>query len=380
MLILTEEQKLIRNSAREFAEKEVKPFVMEMELNHKYPTHLVKRMGELGFIGLPHDEAYGGLGGSWTTYGIVLEEISKVSNTLGLLLVLETVMCGIPVAVGGNLEQKRKWLQPNFEGKTILAVSMTEPAGAFNYVDFQSRAVLDGDEWVINASKIFTTGAGQADTYIVGCMTSDSFDPAANTGISLFVVPADTPGVEVGHIENKLGWNGSSTGGMYYRNVRVPKENMIGELGKGTQYIDAMAVLECMLNGPMALGAAESCFEKTKKYTKERMQQGKSLFETHQVTRHKLAKMFIEIESLRAFTYSVCAMQDNNVFCVPLQFGLKVKAAQVLEYIGSEAIALHGGNGVVIENGIESYYRDAKVNSIGGGASNILTDVVTLFL
>lgn len=376
MLILNEEQELIRNTAREFAEKEVKPFVMEMELHHKYPAHLVKRMGELDFIGLPHDEAYGGLGGSWKTYGLVLEEISKVSNTLGLLLVLETVMCSIPVAVGGTLEQKRKWLQPNFEGKEILAISMTEPTGAFNYADFQSRAELDGEEWVLNASKIFTTGAGQADTYIVGCMTSDSFDPATNTGISLFAVPANTPGVEVGHIENKLGWNGSSTGSMYYKNVRVPKGNLIGEVGKGTQYIDAMAVLECMCNGPMGLGAAEAVFEKTRKYTKERMQMGKSLFDSHQVTRHKLAQMHLEIESLRSFTYSILDKQDNKVFCVPLQFGLKVKAAQVLEYVASEAIALHGGNGVVIENGVESYYRDAKVNAIGGGASYTLTDVV----
>ncbi|MGG0717025.1 acyl-CoA dehydrogenase family protein [Robertmurraya massiliosenegalensis] len=379
MLVLNEEQELMRNIAREFAEKEVKPFVLEMELNNKYPAHLVKRMGELGFIGLPHDESYGGLGGQWTTYSIVLEEISKVSNTLGLLLVLETVMCGVTVAAGGTLEQKQKWLKPNFDGEKILAVSMTEPVGGFNYPEWQSRAVQDGDEWVLNAAKIFTTGAGQADYYIVGCMTSD-FDPATNTGLSVFVVPANTPGVEVGHIENKLGWHGSSSGSMYYRNVRVPKENLIGEVNMGANFVNAMAPLECMLNGPMNLGAAEAAYEKVKTYTKERNQLGKSLYDTHQVIRHKLAKMYMEIESLRSFTYSTVAMQDEEQFCLPQQFALKIKGAEVLQYVANEAIQMHGGNGVVVENGVESCYRDAKVNAIGGGSNDTLLDMVTTMI
>jgi len=376
MWYMNEDRELIRNAAREFAEKEVKPFVSEMEFKDTYPRHLVKRMGELGFTGIPYPESYGGGGSDWTTFGIVVEEIAKVSTTLSLILLLNTCMTAIPIAELGTREQKLKWLQPCLAGDYNLAIAITEAVGIFNFPEFQTRAVLDGDEWVINGGKIFTSSAGESNFYVLVTLTSD-FDPATGSGITYFIVPAAAPGFEVGHIENKLGWHGSKTGQTYFRNIRLPKENQIGEIGGGYPATLKWAAFECLGFGSMCLGSAEAAYEKAVKYTKERMQMGKSLYDTHQVVRNQLAKIYMEIETLRGLTYSTWAMVDKGIDCMAQMYAVKVKAAQIQEYVTSEAMVLLGGNGVVRENDIERHFRDAKVNAIGGGSVNTLTDLIS---
>ncbi len=379
MWYMNEDRELIRNAAREFAEKEVKPFVAEMESNDRYPRQLVKRMGELGFTGLPYPETYGGTGSDWTTFGIVVEEIAKVSTTLALILLLNTCMAGIPIFESGTHEQKLNFLKPCFAGDYNLAIAITEPVGIFNFCDFQTRAVLDGDEWVINGGKIFTSSAGQADYYVLATLTAD-FDPAAGTGLTYFVVPGTASGFEVGHIENKLGWHGSKTGQTYYKNIRLPKEYQIGEIGQGYPVTLKWAAFECLGFGSMCLGSAETAYEAAAKYTKQRMQMGKSLFETHQVVRNTLAKMYMEIEALRCLTYGTWAMVDQGIDCMAQMYAVKVKAAQIQEYVTSEAIVLLGGNGVVNENDVERHFRDAKVNAVGGGSVGTLTDVISVMI
>jgi len=376
MWYMNEDRELIRNAAREFAEKEIKPFVSEMEFKDTYPRHLVKRMGELGFTGIPYPESYGGGGSDWTTFGIVVEEIAKVSTTVSLILLLNTCMTAIPIAELGTHEQKLKWLQPCLAGDYNLAIAITEAVGIFNFPEFQTRAVLDGDEWVINGGKIFTSSAGESDFYVLVTLTSD-FDPATGSGITYFIVPAAAPGFEVGHIENKLGWHGSKTGQTYFRNIRLPQENQIGEVDGGYPATLKWAAFECLGFGSMCLGSAEAAYEKAVKYTKERIQMGKSLYDTHQVVRNQLAKIYMEIETLRGLTYSTWAMVDKGIDCMAQMYAVKVKAAQIQEYVTSEAMVLLGGNGVVRENDIERHFRDAKVNAIGGGSVNTLTDLIS---
>ena len=375
MWYMNENRELIRNAAREFAEKEIRPFVREMEVNDTYPRELVRRMGQLGFTGLPYPESDGGAGSDWTTYGIVVEELAKVSTTCAIVLLLNTCMTAIPVADLGNKEQKDKFLRPCFNGDANLAIAITEPAGIFNIPEHQTRAVKDGDEWVINGAKIFTSSAGQADYYVLTTLTSD-FDANYN-GLTYFVVPGNAPGVEVGHIENKLGWHGSKTGQTYFRNVRLPKENQIGEVGMGWGVTLKWAAFECLGFGAMCLGSAEAVYELARNYTKQRIQMGQSLFDAHQMVRTQLAKMYLEIESLRSLTFATYALVDQKIDCMPQMFAVKIKAAEVQEYVASQALVLMGGNGVVEENDAERHFRDAKVNAIGGGSVNTLTDLVS---
>ena len=375
MWYMTEDRELIRSTAREFAEKEVAPFVAQMEKG-EYPIHLVKRMGQLGLTGLPWPESMGGSGNQWVTYGIVMEEICKVNAALGLIMLLNTAIAGGPIALAGTPEQQSKWIKPCFAGDVNIALSMTEPSGIFNFPDYQSRAVKDGNDWIINAAKIFTTSAGHSDIYVACAMTSD-FDPATYGGLSMFVVPADTPGFKVGHIEHKLGWNGSATGETFYSNCRVPDANRIGPVGGGVPILLQVSAWECMCFGAMCLGGAEAVYDKAVKYTKERLQMGKSLFVSHQVLRNKLAELWLEIETLRGYTYMVMEMVDQGKPCMPLQFAAKIKGAAVMERVCSEAMVLFGGNGVIVEYDIERFYRDAKVNAIGGGSVASILETVS---
>ncbi|MDR1118591.1 MAG: acyl-CoA dehydrogenase family protein, partial [Bifidobacteriaceae bacterium] len=200
---MNEERELVRQAAQEFVEKEVKPQLASMEIEHKYPHQLVRRMGELGYSGWIYKKEVGGEDGDWVTFGLILEEIGKVSTTLGVLLMLQSTLCSSSIALGGTPEQVEKWIKPVFEGKKIMAVSHTEPVGITQVPRFQSRARFDAEtnEWVISAHKIFTTGAGEADIYVVDALTSD-FDFKTGKGLSQFVVSADTPGVSAGHLEN----------------------------------------------------------------------------------------------------------------------------------------------------------------------------------
>jgi butyryl-CoA dehydrogenase len=375
MWYLNEERELVRQAARDFAEKEVRPRVASMELEHKYPTDLVKRMGELGFSGYIYKPEVGGSGGDWVTFGLIYEEIAKVSTTMGVLLMLQSTLCSSGLALSGTPEQVEKWIKPVFEGKKVMAVSHTEPVGIMQVHRFQSRARFDEatNEWVINAAKIFTTGAGEADIYVVDALTQD-FDPKTGKGLDQFVVSADTPGVRAGHIENKLGWNGSSTGAMYY-DCRVPADQRIS--GEGAEQAGPW---EALTFGPMSLGAAEGAYEKALAYVKERKQDDGTLYSNHQVIRHSLGRMWLAIENFRDYVYSTLEQYDRGAFIGPRAFGMKILGAELMQYVGKEAVMICGGQGVVNENGLELVYRDGLVNAIGGGSNYTFLDILSMMV
>jgi butyryl-CoA dehydrogenase len=333
----------------------------------------------LGLIGVVYPEEYGGLGGDWITKLLITEELSKGSPTLNIAIGAHSSLAGGVLNLLGTPEQKQKYLIPAVKGEQILALASTESAGCFNMAEFQSRAVLDGDEWVINGNKIFITNIGVADTYIVTARTADHYDHITRKGFSMFIVEKDTPGFEVGKIEHKLGWNGSNTGTLYFKNCRVPKGSLLGPLHDSVGAFALSACDEYMSCGAVGLGIAEACYDKALKYTKERIQQGKSLYEAYQVIRHKFARMATEIECLRALAFNTAAIRDTGTYPLALARMCKVKGYETSMLCANEAVQVFGGLGVVRETGVERYLRDARLLGIAGGAIEVLFDQIMMF-
>jgi alkylation response protein AidB-like acyl-CoA dehydrogenase len=374
-----EERELMRNVAREFVEKEVLPVSLEMDMKEEYPLHLFRRAGELGLIGVVYPEEFGGLGGDWVTKLLITEELSKGSPTLNIAIGAHSSLAGGALNLLGTPEQKHKYLTPAVKGEQILALASTEAAGCFNMGEFQSFAYLDGDEWVINGSKIFITNIGVADTYIVTARTADHYDHVTRKGFSMFIVEKDNPGLELGKFENKLGWHGSNTGPVYFKNCRVPKENLLGPLHDSVGAFALSACDEYMSCGAVGLGIAEACYDRALAYTKERMQQGKSMYEAHQVIRHKFARMATEIECLRALSFNTAAIRDTGTYPLALARMCKTKGYETAMLCANEAVQLFGGLGVVRETGVERYLRDARLLGIAGGAIEALFDQINMF-
>lgn len=379
MWFMNEERELIRNIAREFVEKEVIPVTQELDMNDEYPRHLFRRAGELGLIGVVYPKEYGGLDGDWVTKMLITEELCKGSPTLNVVIGAHSSLAGGVLNLLGTHEQKEKYLTPAVKGEQILALASTESAGCFNMEEFQTRAYLDGDEWVINGTKIFITNIMVADTYIVTARTAEQYDPVTRKGFSMFIVEKDTPGLEFGKIENKLGWHGSNTGPVYFKNVRVPKENILGPLHESVGAFALSACDEYMSCGAAGLGIAEACYEKDLAYAKSRMKKGKSLYDNYQVIRHKFARMATEIEALRALTFGTAMIRDTGVYPLALARMCKTKGYETAMLCANEAVQIFGGLGVVRETGVERFFRDARLFGIAGGSIEPLFDQINMF-
>jgi butyryl-CoA dehydrogenase len=379
MWFMNEERELMRNVAREFVEKEVMPVSLELDMNEEYPLHLFRRAGELGLIGVVYPEEYGGLGGDWITKLIITEELSKASPTLNIAIGAHSSLAGGVLNLLGTPQQKQKYLTPAVKGEQILALASTESAGCFNMGEFESRAILEGDEWVINGSKIFITNIEVADTYIVTARTAEHYDHITRKGFSMFIVEKGTPGLEFGKVENKLGWHGSNTGPVYFKNCRVPKENLLGPLHESVGAFALSACDEYMSCGATGLGIAEACYDRALKFTKERIQQGKSLYDAYQTIRHKFARMATEIECLRALSYNTAAIRDTGTYPLALARMCKTKGYETAFFCANEAVQVFGGLGVVRETGVERYLRDARLLGIAGGAIEALFDQINMF-
>lgn len=374
MYYLTEERQLMINITKEFMEKEAKPLVMEYERTEKFPFELYKRAGELGLLGIPFPEKHGGLGSDWTTFALVIEEIGKVMPILAIAIGSSSVLAGGLVETAGSPEQIEKFMIPACKGDIIFAGAFTEATGGSNFFEMQGNAVQDGDDWVINSNKLLITNAGgAADVYLVLVRTGE-LDPATATGFSFFFVEKDRPGFTTAPPEIKMGFHGSNSGSVTLKNVRVPKENLLGKAGDGLKYLVVNSPDEFMLAGALCLGMAEGAYDMALKYSMERMQMGKSMFDNFQVTRHKLANMNMEIEALRDFIYMTYDLRDRGIIPKDRSRMLKIKGSKVAEYVAAEAIQLHGGVGVVKGTGVERFWRDAKINQIAGGSIEALND------
>ena len=370
---LTKEQELVRQMVRDFAVNEVKPIAAEIDVTERFPMENVKKMGELGMMGIPFPTEFGGAGGDVLSYILAVEELSKVCATTGVILSAHTSLCASLINENGTPEQKEKYLRDLCTGNKIGAFGLTEPGAGTDAAGQQTTAVLDGDNYILNGSKIFITNGGVADTFIVFAMTDKS---KGTKGISAFIVEKGFPGFSIGKKEDKLGIRASSTTELIFENCVVPKENLIGREGKG--FGIAMKTLDGGRIGiaAQALGIAEGAYEEAVKYMKERKQFGRSL-SAFQGLQWMVAEMSTKIEAARFLVYKAAWLKENKQPYSIDAARAKLYAAEVAMDVTTKAVQLFGGYGYTKEYPVERMMRDAKITEIYEGTSEVQKMVIS---
>ena len=366
------EHQMLRQMLREFAETEVKPLAMEIDEMERFPEETVVKMVKAGFMGIPFKKEYGGEGGDYVGYAMAVEELSRCCATTGVVLSAHTSLGAAPVAEWGTEEQKQKYLVPMAKGEKIGAFGLTEPNAGTDAAGQQTTAVLDGDHYILNGSKIFITNAGYAQTYIVMAMTDKS---KGTKGISAFIVYADTPGFSFRPKEKKLGIRGSATAELIFENCRIPKENLLGKEGGGFKV--AMKTLDGGRIGiaAQALGIAQGALDATIEYTKERKQFGRAIA-AFQNTQFQIADMATKIEAARLLVYKAAWNKSNGLPYSKEAAMAKLYAAEVAMEVTTKAVQLHGGYGYTREYEVERMMRDAKITEIYEGTSEVQRMVI----
>ena len=369
---LTREQELVRQMVREFAVNEVKPIAAEIDETERFPMENVKKMAELGMMGIPFPKELGGAGGDVLSYIVAVEELSKVCGTTGVIVSAHTSLCASLIYENGTPAQKEKYLVPLAKGEKIGAFGLTEPGAGTDAAGQQTTAVLDGDNYILNGSKIFITNGGVADTFIVFAMTDKS---QGTRGISAFIVEKDFPGFSIGKKEDKLGIRASSTTELIFENCIVPKENLIGKEGKG--FGIAMKTLDGGRIGiaAQALGIAEGAYEEAVKYMKERKQFGRPL-SAFQGLQWMIAEMETKIEAAKLLVYKAAWLKQNKLPYSVDAAKAKLFAAEVAMEVTTKAVQIHGGYGYTKEYPVERMMRDAKITEIYEGTSEVQKMVI----
>ena len=370
---LTKEQEMVRNVMKEFAENEVKPLAAEIDETERFPRETVEKMAKYNMLGIPFPQQYGGAGGDEIAYAIAVEEISRVCATTGVILSAHTSLGCWPIYKYGTEEQKQKYLVPLVKGEKLGAFGLTEPGAGTDAAGQQTTAVLDGDNYIVNGSKIFITNGGQADVYIIFAMTDKS---QGTRGISSFIVEKDFPGFSIGKIEDKMGIRGSSTAELIFQDCIVPKENLLGKEGKG--FGIAMSTLDGGRIGiaAQALGIAEGALDRTVEYVKERKQFGRAIG-AFQNTQFQLANMATQCEAAKLLVYNAAdAKKKKDVYSVEAAKA-KLFAAEVAMDVTTKAVQLHGGYGYIREYEVERMMRDAKITEIYEGTSEVQRMVIS---
>ena len=370
---LTKEQELVRQMVRDFAVNEVKPIAAEIDVTERFPMENVKKMGELGMMGIPFPAEFGGAGGDVLSYILAVEELSKVCATTGVILSAHTSLCASLINENGTPEQKEKYLRDLCTGNKIGAFGLTEPGAGTDAAGQQTTAVLDGDNYILNGSKIFITNGGVADTFIVFAMTDKS---KGTKGISAFIVEKGFPGFSIGKKEDKLGIRASSTTELIFENCVVPKENLIGREGKG--FGIAMKTLDGGRIGiaAQALGIAEGALDEAIKYMKERKQFGRPIA-AFQGLQWMIAEMSTKIEAARFLVYKAAWLKDNKQPYSIDAARAKLYAAEVAMEVTTKAVQLFGGYGYTKEYPVERMMRDAKITEIYEGTSEVQKMVIS---
>lgn len=370
---LTTEQRLIKQMVKSFALNEVKPIAAEVDETERFPMENVKKMGEIGMMGIPFDKKYGGAGGDVLSYILTVEELSKVCATTGVIVSAHTSLGAGAINDFGTEEQKQKYLVPLAKGEKIGAFGLTEPGAGTDAAGQQTVAVLDGDNYVLNGSKIFITNGGVADTFVIFAMTDKK---QGTRGISAFIVEKDFPGFSIGKVEDKLGIRGSSTTELIFENCIVPKENLIGKEGKG--FGMAMKTLDGGRIGiaAQALGIAEGAYEEAIKYMKERKQFGRNLG-AFQGLQWMIAEMDTKIEAARHLVYKAAWLKQNKLPYSVEAARAKLFAAEVAMEVTTKAIQIHGGYGYTKDYPVERMMRDAKITEIYEGTSEVQKMVIS---
>ena len=362
------EQQMVKKMLKEFAENEIAPISAEIDEKAEYPYETIAKLAELGVMGMPFPESYGGAGTDYLTYIMAVEEISKVDAAHGVIVQTHNALCCWPIFTYGTEEQKQKYLPNLLSGKHLGAFGLTEPNAGTDAAGTQTKARLDGDEWELDGSKIFISGGGIADVYIIMAMTDKS---KGTKGISAFIVEKGTPGFTAPKHENKMGIRGSIAAELVFEECRIPKENLLGQEGKGFKV--AMSSLDVGRLGiaAQALGIAQGAFDETVKYMKQRKQFGRSL-DKFQALSFEMASMKVKIDGARYLLYDACNRRDRGLPSSVAAAEAKLACSEAASYVTNKAVQFHGGYGYIKDYPVERMYRDAKITEIYEGTSEVM--------
>ncbi|WP_047150744.1 acyl-CoA dehydrogenase [Aneurinibacillus tyrosinisolvens] len=375
-LFFTEEQEMMRRMVRDFAQNEIAPQVEKMEETDEFPLELIRKMGEYGLMGIPVPEQWGGAGADFLSYILAINEISKVSATVGVILSVHTSVGTNPILYFGSEEQKKKYVPKLASGQYIGAFALTEPGAGSDAAGLRTSAVKKGDKYILNGSKVFITNAGAADVYVTFAVTDSS---KGTKGISAFIVEKNTPGFTIGKKEKKMGLHGSSTCELIFDNAQVPVENLLGEEGQG--FTIALANLEVGRIGIAAqgLGIAEGALGHAVAYAQERHQFGKPI-SAQQAIAFKLADMATQIEAARLLVYRAASLRNEGLKCGMESSMAKRFATDTAMKVTTEAIQVFGGYGYTRDYPVERLFRDAKITQIYEGTNQIQRIVISKHL
>ena len=376
---LTEEQQHLRRTVREFAEGEIAPHVMEWDETSQFPLELIPKLAEMGFLGVIFPEKYGGAGMGYIEYVIIIEELSRVDGSIGIIVAAHNSLCTNHIFKFGNEEQRLRYVTPLAQGKKLGCWSLTEPEAGSDAGGARTVAVKKDGGWVINGSKTFITNGHYADVCVCMAVTDQS---KKTHGFSAFVVENRTPGFRAGKKENKLGLRASDTSEIVFTDCRVPAENLLGKEGDG--FVNTLQVLDGgrISIAAMGLGMAQGAYEASIRYAKQRKQFGKAIAE-FQAVQFKLADMATQIDAARLLTYRAAWLADRALASSgdSARFSkessmAKLYAGEVAVRVANEAVQIHGGYGFIKDYPVEKFYRDVKLCTIGEGTSEIQRMVI----
>ena len=371
---LSKEHELLRKMYREFAQNEVKPLAAELDEEERFPKETIPKLAKLGMLGIPFPKKYGGAGGDNLAYAMAVEEVAKTCGTTSVIICAHTSLCCYPIYAYGTEEQKMKYLPDLLSGRKLGAFGLTEPGAGTDASGQQTTAVLEGDHYVLNGVKCFITNATEAETFVVFAMTDKS---KGNHGISAFIVEKDFPGFSIGKHEKKMGIRGSATSDLIFEDCIVPKENLLGQEGKGFKI--AMGTLDGGRVGvaAQALGIGEGAINEAIAYTKERVQFGKRISQ-FQNTQFQLADMKARADAAQLLVYrAACAKDDGDPKCGFYSSMAKLFAAEMASDVTRRAVQLFGGYGYTREYPVERMMRDAKITEIYEGTSEVQRIVIS---
>ena len=372
LLDFDENQIAIKNTIREFAEKQIKPRVMEFDEAQKFPMDIMQQLGELGFLGILVPEEFGGSQLGYVEYALVVEELARIDPSISLSVAAHNGLCVNHINTFANDELKKKYLPDLAGGRKIGAWALTEPGSGSDAAGMQTTAVKEGDHYILNGTKNFITHGGVGGTAVVMAITDKS---KGKKGISAFIVEKGTKGFFVGKKENKLGMRASETTQLAFDNCKVPAENLIGNEGEG--FSQAMKILEGgrISIASLSVGLAQGCLESALAYSKERKQFGKALSE-FQATQFKLADIATDVEAARIMTFKAARLKDEGKNILDIASKAKLFASEIATKAANEAVQILGGYGFTKDYPVEKFYRDVKLLTIGEGTSEVQRIVI----
>ncbi|BCJ86205.1 acyl-CoA dehydrogenase family protein [Effusibacillus dendaii] len=374
---LTKEQKMLRDMVKDFTDREIAPKAAEVDRTARFPLETFQKMGELGFLGIPFSEEYGGIGGDTVSYALAVEEVGRACGSTGLSYAAAVSLGAAPIYYFGTEEQKKRFLVPLATGQALGAFGLTEPSAGSDAGSTQTKATLVGGEYVINGSKCFITNASFAKTVIVTAVTGKAAN--GKNIISAIIVPTDTPGFQVSKEYEKLGLRGSNTAELILEDVRVPAENLLGDAQAGfKQFLYTLDGGRISI-GALSVGIAQAAFEAALQYAKERTQFGHSISK-FQAIQFKLADMAMHIELARNMVLKAAWLKDNQRPFGKEAAMAKLYASEICMRACDQSIQIHGGYGYMKDFPVERYLRDAKLMEIGEGTSEVQRLVIARHL